>query len=212
MNASSERAMLFIDGSNWHHALDKIGVDSNLVDYSRFAKNLVGERELMEIRYYVGRVSSSRHQQAKQENFIAKIESHNVRVCFGRVVTRSVDPANHPISEKIKTLLETQVDNIPQDIHKALEEISSQKIKERVEKQVDVHLATDLVDCAHRDQYDIAYLFSADEDFVPAVKIARRCGKRVVAASARPGTQLSDAVNAFILLTRNRFPADAFKK
>lgn len=212
MNASSERAMLFIDGSNWYHALDEIGVDSNLVDYSRFAKNLVQERELLGIRYYVGKVLSPRHQKFGQEQFIAKIQLQNVQVYFGRMVTRLVDPGNHPINKKIKALLETQRDNIPQDIHKSLEEIISQPIEKRGEKQVDVHLAVDLVDYAHRDKYDVAYLLSADEDFVPAVRLAQACGKRVIATSALPGTQLSAAVNTFIPLTRERFPADAFKK
>ena len=212
MNANRERAMLFIDGGNWYHALAKIKVNSDLVDYPRFAKNLVEEKELMAIRYYVGKVFGPPRQKFGQAKFIAEIESQKVQVCFGRMVKRSVAPDGHPISEKIKTLLETQGDNIPQDIHKALEKISRQKFKVRAEKQVDVHLAADLVDYAHRDEYDVAYLLSADEDFVPAVQIARQCGKIVIAASAAHGTQLSAAVDDFILLTRNRFPADTFKK
>ena len=50
---------------------------------------------------------------------------------------------------------------------------------------------------AHRNEYDVAYLLSADGDFVPAVEEAKRFGKRVFAVSAQQGRQLAKAVDAF---------------
>ena len=66
--------------------------------------------------------------------------------------------------------------------------------------QVDVRIAADLVGMAHRNEYDVAYLLSADGDFVPAVEEAKRFGKRVFAVSAQQGRQLAKAVDAFIPL------------
>ena len=43
----------------------------------------------------------------------------------------------------------------------------------------DINLAIDLVDGANKDRYDTAILVSGDEDFVPAIKIVQREGKRV---------------------------------
>lgn len=43
----------------------------------------------------------------------------------------------------------------------------------------DIHLASDLVDGANKDKYDTAILVSGDEDFVPAIKITQREGKKV---------------------------------
>lgn len=48
------------------------------------------------------------------------------------------------------------------------------------EKLADVYLATSMVDLCHRDQFDIAYLVSGDSDYIPAVDIVVREGKRVI--------------------------------
>ena len=55
------------------------------------------------------------------------------------------------------------------------------------EKRVDVHLAADLVDRAHRDLFDIAIVFSLDSDFKPAIEIVRDLGVIVEVAAWRPG-------------------------
>ncbi len=43
----------------------------------------------------------------------------------------------------------------------------------------DIHLASDLVEGACKDKYDIAILVSGDEDFVPSIEIAQRENKKV---------------------------------
>lgn len=57
------------------------------------------------------------------------------------------------------------------------------------EKEVDVKLAVDIVDFAHRNRYQSLYLFSGDADFMHALKIAEGLRKKV-----------------FILATENRIP------
>lgn len=47
------------------------------------------------------------------------------------------------------------------------------------EKEVDVKLAVDIVDFAHRGQYNSVYLFSGDADFMHALKVAERLSKRI---------------------------------
>ena len=51
------------------------------------------------------------------------------------------------------------------------------------EKAVDVNMACDMV--ALRDIYDIAVIFSGDQDYVPAMRIVKNAGKRVVNVSFR---------------------------
>ncbi len=48
------------------------------------------------------------------------------------------------------------------------------------EKLADVHLATDMVDLCHRDEFDIAYLVSGDSDLAPATDIIVRQGKAII--------------------------------
>lgn len=53
------------------------------------------------------------------------------------------------------------------------------------EKGVDVHLATDFVDGAHRGAYDIGVIFSLDADFEPVVELVRDLSVTVEVAAWR---------------------------
>ncbi len=46
----------------------------------------------------------------------------------------------------------------------------------------DVHLAVDLVSRAYDNLYDVAIIVSGDADFVPAIRIAQKKGKKVINA------------------------------
>ena len=46
----------------------------------------------------------------------------------------------------------------------------------------DVHLATDLIKGAYENLYDVAIIVSGDADFIPAIKLAQKNGKKVVNA------------------------------
>lgn len=50
------------------------------------------------------------------------------------------------------------------------------------QKGVDVNIALDCLDLAHGDRYDVAVLFTGDEDFVPLVRKVTSLGKRVLVA------------------------------
>lgn len=63
---------------------------------------------------------------------------------------------------------------------------------------MDTAITADLVDLAHRDEYDVAYLLSADSDFIPAVRIVLRLGKTVFGVSARRSRELGQAVTKYI--------------
>jgi uncharacterized LabA/DUF88 family protein len=81
----------------------------------------------------------------------------------------------------------------------------------QVEKAVDVMLAVDLVVMAQRNEFDTAYILSADGDYTHAVKFVRDSGKKVFAvAAASNGAQLAAVVNAFIHLNKGWF-ADCYK-
>ena len=54
-----ERAVLFIDGSNFYHAAKRIGVSTGDLDYQKLANKLILNRELAGFRYYVGQVSGN---------------------------------------------------------------------------------------------------------------------------------------------------------
>lgn len=200
------RAVLFIDGNNWYHGLKSIGVQSIALDYRKVAeKLLLNKRHLAEIRYYVGKVSGDLARARQQENFLKGLRQQGVRVSLGRIEKREISPGKNPITRRLKSILDEHGEHLRQDIRAELDPLCHQPILTYIEKQVDVQIAVDLVSMAQHDQYDVAYLLSADGDFVPAVEEAKRAGKRVFAASAASGRQLGSAVNSFIPLQRDWF-------
>ena len=74
-----------------------------------------------------------------------------------------------------------------------------------VEKAVDVMITVDMLSQAYRDDYDTAYLLSADGDFTPVVEAVRNMGRKVFAASPVRGSALAGKANAFIPLKREFF-------
>jgi len=46
----------------------------------------------------------------------------------------------------------------------------------------DVYLATDLIKGAYEDLYDVAIIVSGDADFIPAIKLVQKKGKKVINA------------------------------
>lgn len=69
------------------------------------------------------------------------------------------------------------------------------------QKGVDVLLATDLVNLAHTNAYDVAIILSGDTDLVEAVKLVKNLGKTVIIISYHsPGdarlSNISDLMNA----------------
>jgi hypothetical protein len=52
-----DRAVVFIDGNNWYHGLGTVGVrDRARLDYKKICAKLLGPREWIATRYYIGQV------------------------------------------------------------------------------------------------------------------------------------------------------------
>jgi len=210
VDSAGNRCILFIDGNNWYHGLKAIAVDSGWLDYRKVADKLLLGRELRQIRYYVGKVSGNLQRSRSQARFLERLRSQGIHIELGRIERNKRSPDNNPVVSKLKALLDDVRDSLPEDAVYRFDALCSEPIPYLTEKQVDVSIAVDLVEMAHRDEYDTAYLFSADGDFVPAVKAVRRLNKKVFAVGAssperRHGRQLEAAANTFIPLKRDWF-------
>jgi uncharacterized LabA/DUF88 family protein len=71
---------------------------------------------------------------------------------------------------------------------------AGRQVFETREKGIDVLLAVGLVLGAERDEFDVAALFSADTDLIPAVEAVRTIGKRCEVAGWRPRTGYGNAL------------------
>lgn len=204
-DSGENRCILFIDGNNWYHGLKPIGIDSGWLDYHKVADKLLLGRKLKQIRYYVGKVSGNLKRSRGQARFLDRLRSQGIHIALGRIERNELSPDNNPVISKLKALLDDVRDSLPEDAVQRFDALCSERIPFFTEKQVDVSLAVDMVEMAHRDEYDTAYLFSADGDFVPAAKAVRRLNKKIFAVSAssperQPGRQLEAAVNTLIPL------------
>ena len=200
-----ERAVVFIDGNNWYHGLRGVGVDSGDLDYRGVARKLLMGRRLVGIRYYIGRVSNDLQRTRRQDHALALLQRQGVEVALGRIERNTLAPRNNPLSRRLRRLVDESRSALPLPFAEQLDALCAAEVTYYVEKQVDVLIAVDLVSMAHQDEYDVAYLLSADGDFVPAVREAQRQRRRVFAASALRGHQLARQADAFIPLSREWF-------
>ncbi|MDD9854920.1 MAG: NYN domain-containing protein, partial [Gammaproteobacteria bacterium] len=197
---------LFIDGNNWYHSLRAVGVDSGRLNYRRVAeKLLLASRQLAGIRYYVGEISGDLARMRKQQKMFAGLRLQGVHVSLGRIEKIEIPPKRNPLVADLQRILSRSGARMPEDVRRELAHICRKRIPTYTEKQVDVRIAVDLVSMAQRDEYDAAYLLSADGDFVPAVNEVKLLGKRIFAVSASPGQRLKDAADSFIRLDRDWF-------
>lgn len=204
-----DRALVFIDGNNWYHALKVLGItDLGRLNYAKISQKLAGPRTWIATRYYIGRVPQTGDSSlyAAQRRFLASLTATDPRITahLGRLEQR---PVEDPAAKKLGFYLANLQTRIDPEVYHDLVRIAKdhQKALTLVEKAVDVMLAVDLVVMAERDEFDAAYLLSADGDFTPAVQAVRSTGKRIYAASASAGAQLAAVVNSFIRLDRSWF-------
>jgi len=198
----TDRAVVFIDGNNWYHAICNAGVrDRFRLDYRLISLKILGPREWMETRYYIGRVSQTGNPQlySDQRRFVASLERTDARISvhLGRLEQRVQE--NDAVIE-LQRYLANLPGRIDAAIYRDLNDIvrKHRNVQVMVEKAVDVMLAVDLVVMAERDLFDAAYLLSADGDFTPAVEAVRRHDKKVYVVSPASGAQLARVANAFI--------------
>jgi uncharacterized LabA/DUF88 family protein len=148
-----ERVMVFIDGSNLHHAVERRQrKDTSFrIDYQKLVGALVGARKLVRAYYYGSRPM---HAVAEQESFFKKLERLGFEI-------------------SIKTL------KVREKICKSC----GQAQRTYIEKGVDVALITDLLAFGFRNGYDTAIIVSGDNDFLGAINEVKRLPRRVEIAA-----------------------------
>jgi uncharacterized LabA/DUF88 family protein len=207
---AAERAVVFVDGSNWYHGLKTIGVAEGGIDYCRLCAKLLGSREWVALRWYVGRVDQASDpvkygDQLHHMNAFLKQDAR-ISLHWGRIEPR---PVKSEAAEELERYLGGLRSRLDSEVWGRLYDIA-RRHRETItykEKAVDVRLAVDMVEMALKDEYDTAYLLSADGDFTPAVDLVRSRGKKVFAASASEGYALGQRCNSFILLKSEWFAA-----
>lgn len=206
-NKKRERAVVFIDGNNFYHALKKLNFFRDFdLNYPRMSQKLATEaREWIETRYYIGEVRKEGDitRRAKQDAFFAHLGKFaKVKIFKGRVERRELKRPRKLVRfvNQLNSFIEAlQRDGVvlPASILQDAKQLA--KVESTwVEKAVDVMIAVDMLSMAQNDKYDAAYLVSADGDFTPAVEKVRELGKKVFIASPASAWKLSSVANKYI--------------
>jgi len=94
-----EKVAIYIDGSNTYNKLKVFGLpeEGKRFDFSAFVSHIVGERELVSKRYYVGIVRNHDNSEKgdmlvrKQQQFLERLRSTGFEVKPGRIMYDDVD-------------------------------------------------------------------------------------------------------------------------
>ena len=202
------RAIIFIDGSNFYHGMKEKRLSSMELDYAKFSRKLVLDRQWIQTRYYVGQVKQEGDVTAyqKQQKFLHRLKSfENVNYFLGKLERRQTKGSSKKLKKWLDALPNRPDVSLSPEIVKELRRVASVDSVTWVEKGVDVMIATDMVSMAYEDKYDTAYLLSADGDFTYAIKKVRDTDKKVFVASSIPGNEISRAANSFILMDKRFF-------
>lgn len=185
-----------------YRGVERLGLPPTRLDYEKLSRKLAAGNHWQGTRYYTGRVTQGMGElryrnQRYLLNSLARVKGISCHT--GSVVPRSPEKAMQRVSSLLKTLSEQGADSFDAAMLKRIEKTYSALDAVRyVEKEVDVMIALDML--ALMSRYDVAYLLSADADFIPAVRKVRESGREVVVASCTPRTRLNRAASTFIHL------------
>jgi uncharacterized LabA/DUF88 family protein len=153
-----EKVIVFIDGSNHYHIIQKMFNHPECLsefNFENFIKYLVGDRDLVRVYYYTAPLD---------KNYIAPKGSKGGKETYAK---------QQQFFEKLR-----KISYFNLTLCRMQKEIINGKIHYMV-KEDDINLAVDMVKLAYNNAYDTAILVSSDGDFVPAIKVVKEVGKKV---------------------------------
>ncbi len=170
-----ERVGVFIDGFNLYHGVrDATGHASLWLDIHKLCSSLLRPNQVIQqIHYFTAPVRNNNESMARQVTYWQALEAHcpDVQIHRGR------------FQEKTAECL---------SCHNAWRTYE--------EKESDVAIACELLMAAVKGDIDVAFLVSADSDFVPAIKAAKQVNPRLRVVAAMPprrnSSELKKACNA----------------
>ena len=138
-----ERVQVYVDGFNLYFGMLEAGYDyCKWLNLNLLAKSLLKpNQELVCVKYFTSRVSDNPDKQKRQTIYIEALETEGIHIQFGHYQRNSIECK--------------RCGNIWASYN---------------EKMTDVNIATQLLNGAYQDQYDMAMLISGDSDLVPPIR------------------------------------------
>ena len=195
-----KKAIVFVDANNWYHNVKKLFNPSD-IDIKRVV-NFISEEfklDIVEIRWYASMpsIADGELMYKRHRNFLGALEKEGIKV-----ITRKLQRLSS--EEIIKKKRET-IDSLDLcDDCRPLIEASFLDLTDikRKEKGIDVWIAIDMIkETVIENKCDVCVLISGDTDFVPAVNLIKKSGKKVLSAFVPFGysTELRNSTEYFII-------------
>ncbi|MFO8235446.1 MAG: NYN domain-containing protein [Bacteroidales bacterium] len=142
-SVSKERVIVYVDGFNLYFGMVEAGhTNCKWLDINKLFTNLAKpHQEMVQIKYFTSRVSNDPDKQIRQTRYIEALETRGVNIFYGHYQSGSIECK--------------RCGNIWATHH---------------EKMTDVNIATQMINDAYQDRFDMAMLISGDSDLVPPIK------------------------------------------
>jgi uncharacterized LabA/DUF88 family protein len=155
----------------------KLTKRSYWLDIQRLAEYVIRDADLVAVKYFTARIKGNYQKQLRQNAFLNAIQTYcpKLQIFEGRYLLRRV------FCSQCRQNHEQFVCPICQNVNVYPEE-----------KKSDVNIATQMMQDAYGNRFDIAYLVSSDSDFVPPVKaVCNMTPPKIVAVAFPPGQGMS---------------------
>lgn len=166
------RAALYVDGFNLYHAIDGLNQPYlKWLDLAALGARILNrnKEKLVRVRYYTALKPGDTEKNKRHREYITGLKWNNVRVHEG-----------HFISDEVECHGCHRTWDRPQ------------------EKETDVNIALYLYDDAYQDDFDVAYLLTADSDQgATARMMKKRFPKKRVVSVIPPGMEASKAIMTY---------------
>ena len=138
-----ERVIAYIDGFNLYFGMMEAGFfHLKWLNLVNLVSNLLkSNQELICVKYFTSRVSNNPEKQKRQSLYLEALESVGVKLYFGNYQRDTIEC--------------NRCGNIWPKFN---------------EKMTDVNIATQILEDAYKDSYDMAMLISGDSDLVPPIR------------------------------------------
>lgn len=154
MSLEKRKVIAFIDGFNLYHSIDDLGPLNNHLKWLNLWKlceiSCTEQEELVGVKYFTAVQTTSQRKKIKHLVYIRALEFYGVEIIKGRFARTK---KRHMDRKEFFPVLE--------------------------EKETDVNIAIQMVKGAIKDEYDTAFLITADSDQVPTIKLVKDIGKQV---------------------------------
>ncbi len=143
IKSAPERVIVYIDGFNLYFGMKEAGYGKyKWLNLYQLAQNLLkSEQTLVSVKYFTSRVSNNPDKQKRQNTFLEALENTDVKIFYGHYQRTTIECF--------------RCGNIWPSYN---------------EKMTDVNIATQMLNDAYNNEYDMAMLISGDSDLVPPIK------------------------------------------